>query len=229
MTTARFEGFGPDLFEFFEDLEDDNSKAWFDAHRQVYLDQVKGPLDALLAEVEPEVGRGKAFRINRDTRFSADKSPYKTQQGAMIPRGASGTLYLHVDADGIMVGVGAPHLDAGQLERWRQAVAGDPGVELASIVAGLRKAGYTVGTLAGDGLTEEPDLKRVPKPYPQDHPQGDLLRLKKVVAARSWARPAWLFDRRALTHVRKAWATADPLAAWLATHVGEGTEAPRRR
>ena len=226
---TAFAGFTTALYEFFEDLEDDNRKEWFDAHRQVYLDQVKAPLQALLDELEPEFGRAKLFRINRDTRFSADKSPYKTQQGAMISAGAHGTRYLHVDADGIMVGIGAPHLDKEQLERWRSAVAGGPGEQLAGIVAGLRKGGYTVGTLASEGLTEEGDLKRVPKPYAPDHPRADLLRLKKVVAARSWARPTWLLDRRAVTKVAGAWRAAAPLGDWLAANVGAGSEDHGRR
>ncbi|MFN8018353.1 MAG: DUF2461 domain-containing protein [Acidimicrobiales bacterium] len=217
---TAFAGFTTALYEFFEDLEDENRKEWFDVHRQVYLDQVKAPLQALLDELEPEFGKAKLFRINRDTRFSADKSPYKTQQGAIISAGAAGTRYVHVDADGIMVGVGAPHLDREQLKRWRAAVAGDPGDQLAEIVGTLRAGGFTVGTLASEGLTEEGDLKRVPKPYPPDHPRADLLRLKKVVAAQAWARPAWLLDRRAVAMVAEAWRTAAPLGDWLAANVG---------
>lgn len=218
-----FQGFGQAMLEFFEDLEDNNDKAWFDAHRSTYLDEVKAPLQALLDELEPEWGRAKLFRINRDIRFSADKRPYKTQQAALIDRGARGTLYVSVDADGIMVGCGTPHLDSAQVARWRAAVAGEPGEELADLVARLRRSSYVVGTLGREGITAEGDLKRVPKPYPADHPRADLLRLKALVAARSWQRPAWLGTRRTLTEVRRAWTATEPLADWLGTHVGPPT------
>jgi len=226
--TERFEGFGPRLYEFFEDLEDHNDREWFAEHRPTYLDDVKAPIEALLAEVEAERGRGKAFRINRDIRFSKDKAPYKTQQGATIDRAGRGMLYLHVSADGLMAGSGAPHLDATQLARYREAVAGDAGEELAAIVAALRKGGFTVGTLGGDGLTEEGDLKRVPKPYDASHPRADLLRFKKLVAARWWDRPSWITSRRALTEVAKAWDRAEPLAGWLDDHVGPPDPSLRR-
>ena len=218
-----FQGFGQAMLEFFEDLEDNNDKAWFDAHRSTYLDEVKAPLQALLDELEPEWGRAKLFRINRDIRFSADKRPYKTQQAALIDRGARGTLYVSVDADGIMVGCGTPHLDSAQVARWRAAVAGEPGEELADLVARLRRSSYVVGTLGREGITAEGDLKRVPKPYPADHPRADLLRLKALVAARSWQRPAWLGTRLTLTEVRRAWTATEPLADWLGTHVGPPT------
>lgn len=228
MTADRFTGFGPGLYEFFEDLEDHNDREWFAEHRQTYLDDVKGPLEALLAEVEAERGTAKVFRLHRDTRFSADKAPYKTQQGAMIDRGGRGTLYLHVSADGLMAGTGAPHLDATQLARYRAAVAGAPGEALAELVADLRRSGTTVGTLAGEGLTEEPDLKRVPKPWDAEHPRADLLRFKKLVAARPWERPTWIGTRRALTEVTKLWDRAEPLASWLDAHVGPPDPALRR-
>ncbi len=226
--TDAFRGIPTTALEFFEDLEDNNHKAWFDEHRATYLADVKAPMQALLDELEDEFGTAKLFRINRDIRFSTDKRPYKTGQGAMIDRGGKGTLYVHVDADGLMVGCGAPHLDRDQVLRWREAVAGTAGEELAEIVAGLRRASYTVGTLGGEGITEDGDLKRVPKPYPPDHPRADLLRLKAIVAARSWARPRWLSTRRTVAEVRKAWTRTAPLADWLDRHVGPATAEPRR-
>jgi len=217
---AEFTGLAPAALEFFEDLEERNEKAWFDEHRDVYLQQVKAPMLALLAELEEEFGAARVFRINRDIRFSADKRPYKTQQGAIIDRGGRGVLYVSIGADGLTVGCGAPHLDSEQVARWRAAVAGPPGEELAALIADLRGDSYVVGTLGSDGITPEGDLKRVPKPYPPDHPRADLLRLKKVVAARSWSRPGWLGTRRTLTEVRTVWTRTAPLADWLDANVG---------
>lgn len=226
--SERFAGFGPGLYEFFEDLEDHNERGWFADHRQTYLEDVKEPMEAILAEVEAAYGQGKAFRIHRDTRFSHDKAPYKTQQGATIDRGGKGMCYLHVSADGLMAGVGAPHLDATQLARYRQAAAGPPGEELAALVAALRTGGFTVGTLGAEGVTEAPDLVRVPKPWDADHPRADLLRFKKLIAARWWDRPTWITTRRALTEVRKVWDRAEPLASWLDAHVGPPDPSLRR-
>lgn len=225
--------FTDDFNRFFKDLAKNNHKEWFDANRKRYEASVKQPFHDFVLEVIRRVHavdkrvhiepKDAIFRINRDIRFSADKRPYKTQQAALIDRGARGTLYVSVDADGIMVGCGTPHLDSAQVARWRAAVAGEPGEELADLVARLRRSSYVVGTLGREGITAEGDLKRVPKPYPADHPRADLLRLKALVAARSWQRPAWLGTRRTLTEVRRAWTATEPLADWLGTHVGPPT------
>lgn len=217
----RFEGFGPHAHDFFVELAAHNAKSWFDEHRQQYQDEIKVPFELLLAELEPTYGPGKVFRINRDTRFSKDKTPYKTAQAAMIPRGAKGTVYLEVSGTGVMAGTGVPHLDAGQLARWREAVAGPAGDELEDLIDDLTRRRIVTGTFGPEGVGPEGDLKRVPPPYPKDHPRGDLLRLKRFVAVQTWDRPAWTTSRRALQEVTKAWGHMEPLAEWLATHVGE--------
>lgn len=75
-----FTGFGPDLAAFYRGLAADNSKAYWAAHKADYDTQVRGPLELLLGELADEFGEAKVFRPNRDIRFSADKSPYKTSQ-----------------------------------------------------------------------------------------------------------------------------------------------------
>src|SRR5918911_4247940 len=75
-----FAGFGAGAVAWFEGLERDNSKAYFDAHRAVFLEQVRGPFEALLDELSLEFGgEPRVFRQHRDIRFSPDKSPYKTR------------------------------------------------------------------------------------------------------------------------------------------------------
>ena len=100
---SGFDGFGVAALDFYEDLEDDNSKAFWTAHKQVYDDQVRAPMLALLELLEPEFGTGKAFRPYRDVRFSKDKTPYKTHQGAFVARGDATGFYVEVNAAGVRV------------------------------------------------------------------------------------------------------------------------------
>src|SRR5439155_21320779 len=83
----RFSGWPKPALRFFRGLEQDNSKAYFEANRQVYEEQVRQPLEVLVAEFERDVGPGltsKVFRLNRDLRFSPDKLPYDGPLGAVL-------------------------------------------------------------------------------------------------------------------------------------------------
>jgi uncharacterized protein (DUF2461 family) len=75
---GTFRGWTGDFQGFFLGLQMNNSKAYFEAHRRKYEEQVKAPMQALLADLEAEFGQAKVSRPNRDIRFAADKSPYKT-------------------------------------------------------------------------------------------------------------------------------------------------------
>src|SRR5439155_17120959 len=127
---------------------------------------VKGPMEALVAELAPELGPGKIFRINRDVRFAADKSPYKTNVGAVV-----GELYVHLDARRFFIGTGAHMPDSKWLGGFREAVAGRPGATFEKTVADLRAAGLNVG---GN------PLKTAPKGYAPDHPRIEILRWREV-------------------------------------------------
>jgi uncharacterized protein (DUF2461 family) len=82
--TKMFCGWPAEALEFCEGLEADNSKAYWTAHKDVYETVVLSPMKAIPAELAPEFGDGKVFRPNRDVRFSADKSPYKTHIRSVI-------------------------------------------------------------------------------------------------------------------------------------------------
>src|SRR5689334_3791821 len=112
-----FGGFGPAAFTWFAGLEKDNNKAWFDAHRDTYEREVRGPLTELLEELAGDAPVWLA-RPNRDVRFSKDKSPYKTRAYGTI----DGRLYCELSSPGLFAGTGLYHMDAGQLERYRAAV-----------------------------------------------------------------------------------------------------------
>ena len=79
-----FEGFPVAALDFYDDLEVDNTKAFWEEHRHVYEEAVKAPMVALAAALEDEFGAAKIFRPYRDVRFSKDKTPYKTHQGAFV-------------------------------------------------------------------------------------------------------------------------------------------------
>lgn len=161
----------------------------------------------LLAELEPEFGAGRIFRPFRDVRFSADKTPYKTNIAAELPGG-----YVSMSADELFCGGGLymPAPDA--LARYRAAVLDDTwGEELAGIVARLRAQGYDV--------TAHEVLKTAPKGVDKDHPRIELLRHKGLVMTRTWPVGAWLGTRKAKDRVVAVLTDAKPLYAWLDAHV----------
>lgn len=118
---GAFRGWTEEFQRFFIGLEIDNSKSYFEANRKVYLERVKAPLEALLADLEPEFGKGKISRPNRDIRFSSDKSPYKTRIYATVERGG----YVSLDAKGLTAAAGHYELDKDQLDAYRAAVVAD--------------------------------------------------------------------------------------------------------
>lgn len=116
-----------------------------------------------------------------------------------------------------------------QLARYRAAVADErSGSELTGLVAELRAAGCIVGAVVASGMSG-PELARVPRGYPKDHPREALLRHKSLMAARAWERPAWLHSVRAGTEVVVLWRAAAPLRDWLARNVGVSERPDPRR
>src|SRR5438094_3336638 len=96
---TRFAGWSKPALQFFHGLKRDNSKAYFEAHRQVYEEQVRQPMEALLTEIERDLGPDievKVFRLNRDLRFTPDKRPYKEHLGAYLSTAGAGGLYLQI-------------------------------------------------------------------------------------------------------------------------------------
>jgi uncharacterized protein (TIGR02453 family) len=208
---VAFTGIPIAALDFYEDLENDNSKAFWTAHKHVYDEQVKAPLEALAAALEKQYGPAKLFRPYRDVRFSKDKTPYKTAQGAWF---SETSLYLQVSAAGLMLAGGYWDATSAQVSRLRRAVDDDvAGPALERIIAAVRRRGLTVG---GDRLT------RVPSGYDRDHPRADLLRYKTLTARTDVGAPPWLATPGAAREVAKVWRAVTPLVEWLDTHVGRG-------
>jgi uncharacterized protein (TIGR02453 family) len=203
-----FTGWRAEAIEFFDGLEVDNSKAYWEAHKAAYLQFVKAPMEALLDELSPEFGAVKIFRPNRDIRFSNDKSPYKTNIAAIVGGG-----YVTLSAGGLGAGSGMYHMESDQLDRYRRALDDDAaGADIDEIVRVVRK---TDNELIAHG-----ELKTAPRGYPKDHPRVDLLRSKGLTVWRAWEPAPWLSTAKAKDRVLAVLRAAVPLNEWLAKHVG---------
>jgi uncharacterized protein (TIGR02453 family) len=210
-----FRGWRAEALEFFEGLEADNSRTYWQRNKRIYETLVRAPMEELLAELAPEWGEGRIFRPYRDVRFSADKTPYKTHIGAMVGDG-----YVQLSATGLAAGSGMWEMAPDQLERYRQAVSDErSGGELAEIVAAARSAGLDA---TGHGA-----LKTAPRGYPKDHPRIELLRYKGLITWKEWPVGAWLGTRRAKDRVVTFLGLSRPLNQWLRTNVGSSDLAPR--
>jgi uncharacterized protein (TIGR02453 family) len=208
-----FRGFGEQVVDFFEGLLADNSKVYWNAHKPTYLADIREPMEALLAELEPEFGAGKVFRPYRDTRFAADKSPYKTHCGAVVEQGrGGGAYYVEVSADGLAVGGGSYVMAPDQLARFRTAVDGDiAGAALEKLLAELVDDGWE---LRGEVL------KTRPRGVAVDHPRLALLRHRSIFVMRHWEPDDTLHERVCLDRVRDGWRTVRGFNDWCADHIG---------
>ena len=207
-----FRGWPAEAVEFYEGLEADNTRAYWQDHKKEYEELVKGPMTELLAELAGEFGDGKIFRPFRDVRFSRDKSPYKTAIGATLERGG----YVQFSAHGLAVGSGYYVMMPDQLEQYRRAVDDEKsGLELVGLVAALRKAGIDVAA--------HDTLKTAPKGYPKDHPRIELLRHKGLIAWKEWPVAAWMGTAKAKQRLVDFYVAARPLTNWLDINVGPST------
>ena len=205
-----FRGWPEEFQRFFIGLELDNSKKYFEANRKTYEESVKGPMVALVDSLEADFGEGKVFRINRDIRFSKDKSPYKTNIAATIGMGHKGG-YVSLNARGFTVATGRYEMSPEDVARYRKKVAADAvGTQLSTVVKKLQKSGYLLG---GE------ELKRVPAPWPQDHPRADLLRRKSLYVYKNFGLQPWIGSTAARKQVVKVLTDAEPLNDWFARNL----------
>jgi uncharacterized protein (TIGR02453 family) len=185
--------FTPKTLSFLRSLKRHNEREWFNAHRDEYERDVKGPMLALverlavdLASFAPELEaspRASLFRIHRDTRFSEDKSPYKTEVGCLLPhrdlpkhRGAC--LYLQIGPAGSMVFGGLYRPEPADLQAVREHLAANYGRFRAINESPLfRRAA---------GPVEGESLRRVPRGFAPDHPAAEVLKLKQYLFGRDF-------------------------------------------
>ena len=184
MPTA-FPGFHPEMFRFFAALKRNNRREWFQARKHLYEQHVKAPMQELVAALNSELVRfapeyvtepKKAiFRIYRDTRFSHDKTPYKTNQGAAFSRHGPGHLqtggfYFSVSNHEVEIAGGIWHPSPETMFLVRTHIAATHR-EFRRILAD-KKSRKLLGDLQGDELT------RAPKGFDAAHPALDLIKKK---------------------------------------------------
>lgn len=202
-----FAGIPPEAFRFYGELEDNNNREWWLEHKSTYDSAVREPLELLLAGLEPEFGPAKLFRPYRDVRFSQDKSPYKTAQGAFATRQEGVGFYLQVSADGLLVGGGYHSHTPAQLARFRaSADASASGAGLQDIVDSLAGAGFAI---------EGEKLKTVPRGFGKDHPRAELLKHKSLSAGVGLGQPGWASTTTASEEIARRWRELRPLVEWV--------------
>lgn len=186
--------FTPETFRFLRDLARHNDRAWFQRHRSRYERHVRQPLldliaalDAPLARISPHfradprpVG-GSLYRIQRDTRFSADKTPYKTWAGARLyhvrrRETATPGYYIHIAPGDSFVGAGLWAPDPATLRRLRAFLVDNPAAWTAATRTPAFQRRYAFW---GDSL------KRNPPGVPDDHPLREDLKRRHFAAGRA--------------------------------------------
>lgn len=179
-----FTGFPKETLLFLGELAQNNNKAWFDANKDRYKEHYEAPANAFAYAMEKEIGakfhgigpvHGKVFRIYRDTRFSKDKTPYKTHIGVRFGESfgkgcADPVFYAHIEHDRLRLITGIKEFEGAALVQFRRAVGEDKtGKPLEKIMGALKK----------NGLAEKGErYKRVPREFSESHPRADLLRAK---------------------------------------------------
>jgi len=203
-----FAGFPVAALDFYDDLELDNTRSFWAAHRAVWEESVRDPMLALTAALADEFGPAKVFRPYRDVRYAKDKTPYKDHQGAFVAAGPATGWYVEVGAPGVRVGAGYYGLTSGQLAAVREAIADDrTGPELERMLAALERRGWTRG---GDRL------RTAPRGWSAEHPRIELLRHRSLAMGKSYGFDEMIHSPRLLDAVRRDWRAARPFVEWVA-------------
>jgi len=224
-----FDGFGPGTRKFLAGLERNNSKPWFDKHRADYDTHYLQPaqsfvaaLGAKLTSISPELTaeprvNGSIFRVNRDVRFSRDKTPYKPHIDLWFwegndRAGGSPGFFMRLRHDRLFLGTGIHGFPKPQLDRYRAAVAGaQHGPALVGLEKKLAKSGYAL-----EGL----HYKKVPREHAADHPRERLLRFNALHAGIELPMPAEAGSKKLVPLVMGHFRKLSPLHRWLLDALG---------
>jgi uncharacterized protein (TIGR02453 family) len=208
-----FTGFPEAALDFYDDLEMDNTKSYWEAHKAIYTESVKAPMTALTDALAPEFGSPKVFRPFRDVRFAKDKTPYKTNQGAFVGAGPACGWYVEISARGVRTGAGFYDASSSDLARIRTSIDNEAtGKQLQRILTKLEKAGFTIG---GDRL------KTSPRGFDADHPRIELLRHRSLTIGRDYGFEPVIHTPQLVDAVRKDWSAARPLVEWVSERLGD--------
>ena len=193
MTQKPFTAFPDQGLQFLRSLKRHNNREWFQRHKSIYEQYVKQPMTDLITALAQEFQqfapemlaspRTSAYRIHRDTRFSKNKSPYKTHVAAVFPRSGLGkhegaAFYLHIAPEELLIGGGLYMQLPEDLRAVRNHIVENPDTFL-SIVEQR-------GFLRIFGSLEGERLQRVPPGFPQDHVAAHYLKYKQFLAGRKF-------------------------------------------
>jgi len=224
----RFEGFSKGTVEFLLDLRENNDRAWFEANRDRYDRCIMEPSRAFviamgdrLRELSPRMVadpkvNGSLFRMNRDVRFSKDKSPYKTNLGIIFWEGPGKRMerpcfYFHLEEDTLMLAGGMYMIPDDLIGRYRDVVSEEgPAGELDGIVRSLSKEGMEIGGL---------HYKRPLKDHPETHPYSYLLRHNGVYGMVTTGIPEEFFSEGLIDMCFSTFRRMDPINRWFLRHV----------
>ncbi len=217
------------FFEFLERLAQNNDRDWFAEHKAEYQRQCQAPATALverlvrplakvapMLKVDPRGHGGSVMRVYRDTRFSPDKTPYKTHVGLALDHAAGGDCqsvpgaYVHLSPTESFVAVGCWQPPKEPLAAIRASIDADPAAWKKATGGKRFRETFTLGGSS---------LKTAPRDYPKDHPMIVDLRRKDFVAISPVTTAQWIDNDAAELIVEKIKA-ARPFARWLADSVG---------
>ena len=224
--SERFKGFSKKTFDFLSDLEENNNREWFESNRDVFEGCVLGPAQDFVIEMgerlktlSPTVAAvplidKSIFRIYRDTRFSTDKTPYKTHLGILFWDGPRKKLenpnyYVQLNKSSIFVGAGEYIFPPDLLRSYRDSVVHPGrGAELRRILDGIgANPSYKIGGR---------HYKRVPRGYDPEHPNAELLHHNGLYAYSESALPEEIYSRRFIDYCFDMFRDMYPLQKWLA-------------
>jgi uncharacterized protein (TIGR02453 family) len=219
-----FDGFPESALKFYAGLKKNNSKAWFEKHRDTFDNDIMAPARSLVFEMgerlrlispdinaDPRVNKS-IFRINRDTRFSKNKKPYKTHLALWFwegegPRMESSGFYLHLESDSLMMGAGMYCFPRPLLTEYRNSVVHEKhGEALTKAIEAVGKKGYGIG---GESY------KRIPRGFDPDHPNAELLKHDGLWVGETVRVPKAVHSRKLLDYVFKRYQEMRPIHYWL--------------
>ena len=220
----EFNGFYKETLFFFKELKEHNNRQWFDQNRDFYEEFVLGPARSFimemgerLGEISPEIigdprTNRSLFRINRDSRFSKDKSPYKTHMGiifwdGIMPRMESSVFYFHLESSSILLGAGMYRFTKPQLYEYRDSVINPVyGKQLSEIYKNASDKGYEFGGK---------NYKKIPRGFDQEHEYSEFLLYDGIHAGKNYDIPAEFYSKEFIDFCYSHFKDLLPVQMWL--------------
>ncbi len=222
------------VLTFLRGLKQNNNREWFEAHRTEFQ-VARAHFEDTIAELISQLSRTESlggitpedciFRLNRDLRFSKDKTPYKPYMSAYIAPGGRKSrrlgFYVHIEPGNRSMFAGGLHEpEPRELAAWRSAIDQDPGA-FKRVTASKSFREY-FGEVGGERL------KTAPRGYPKDHPQLDLLRLKSVTVSRPISDKE-VGSAQLLGEALRTYMAMKPFLRYLEALVGPASGSPKTR